>query len=491
MFVLNGRQRWVLSGAICLLPISVAIAQGMAANPGETRLLSRVHVNPPGIQAFVETFFSYNQLKADHAGDLILGFTAVRDTNKAKDTDVFVCRFARSEDRWSPPVPIAESPDLERSPAIWIDGKSGVIHATWVGNARQKPAGPRSELRVGYRRSEDEGNTWTPPRHFAVGTALARRPQLKRVGEGRLYLVISNGYPDGQERIHLFQSPDGGKDWRPVDVNFPEGEKRRDTGSPYLEVGPDNRAYLVWADPTMGRRAVVFSRATGEFTWSPPVRVNDDASMNCMEPRLAVNGDSVYVAWHVVDGDRTTLYFDHSPDGGATWNEDQVIFDRKALSVQASLQTFDGGLLAGWVESQTQMGRTNRNLSYRLFSPAGGWTAPKGETDSLAGDHGPGRFYYGFDLLPWKQGCLVAYSKGALGSSPEIYLAWSRDLNAGFSELMKISAPKKGFEHLYPRLIRSGENEVAVVYNRRKIRRSPLEPRVILGDVLVARIGIP
>ena len=109
----------------------------------------------------------------------------------------------------------------------------------------------------------------------------------------------------------------------------------------------------------------------------------------------------------------------------------------------------------------------------------------------MRGDHGAGRFYYGFDLLPWKQGCLVAYSKGALGLSPEIYLAWSSDLNAGFSELMKISAPKNGFEHLYPRLVRSGENEVAVVYNRRKVRRSPFEPRVILGDVLVARIGIP
>ena len=50
----------------------------------------------------------------------------------------------------------------------------------------------------------------------------------------------------------------------------------------------------------------------------------------------------------------------------------------------------------------------------------------------MAGDHGPGRFYYGFDLLPWKGGCLVAYSKGVIGLSPEIYLAWSEDLETGF-----------------------------------------------------------
>ena len=90
----------------------------------------------------------------------------------------------------------------------------------------------------------------------------------------------------------------------------------------------------------------------------------------------------------------------------------------------------------------------------------------------------------------WRGGCLVAYSKGVIGVSPEIYLGWSGDLEGGFSELLKISAPKKEFEHLYPRLVRSGENEVAVVYNRRKIRRTPMEPRVLLGDLLVARVGI-
>lgn len=487
----NAQLGGVFFSAVFLMAVIAAPVQSMAADPGEWQLLSRLQVNPPGIQAFVETFFSHNQLKLDPGRDLVVGFSAVRDTNRAKDTDVFVSRFVRSEDRWNPPVPIAKTTDLERSPTIWVDGKSGAIHAAWVGNKRQKSGGSRSELRVGYRRSEDGGATWAPPRYFPVGTALARRPQLMGGGQGRLHLVISNGYPNGQERIHLFQSADGGQDWRPVDVNFPEGEKRRDTGSPQLAAGPGNRACLAWADPTVGRGAVVFSRTSGEFTWSPPVRVNDDASMNCMEPRLAVHGDSVYVAWHVVDGDRTTLYFDHSPDGGATWNEDQVIFDRKALSVRASLQPFDSGLLAGWVESQTQMGRTNRQLSYRLYSPASGWTAPQGEKDSLAGDHGTGRFYYGFDLLPWQGGCLVTYSKGVIGVSPEIYLAWSGDLKSGFSEIVKISDPKKGFEHLYPRLVRSGENEVAVVYNRRKVRRSPFEPRVILGDVLVARIGVP
>jgi len=292
-------------------------------------------------------------------------------------------------------------------------------------------------------------------------------------------------------RIHLLHSADGGGDWRPVDVNFPKGEKRGDTYSLQMAAGSDGGVYLLWLDPTVGRSAVVFAKVVANSTPSSPVRLNDDPATSCTEPRLAVQGDSVYVVWRVVKGDRTTLYFDHSRDGGANWNSDQVVFERPALQVRTSLQPLGDGLLAGWFETVMGRGQAGHRLSYRSYSPSKGWTFPEGGKDSLAGGQGTGRFYYGYDLLPWQGGVLAAYSKGALGLSPEIYLAWSEDLESGFTELMKISAPKKDFEHLNPRLTRSGENEVAVVYNRRKIRRSPMEPRVILGDVMVARIGNP
>ena len=40
-----------------------------------------------------------------------------------------------------PPLPIAESSDLERSPAIWIDGGSGAVHAAWVENEQRRSRG--------------------------------------------------------------------------------------------------------------------------------------------------------------------------------------------------------------------------------------------------------------------------------------------------------------------------------------------------------------
>ena len=338
----------------------------------------------------------------------------------------------------------------------------------------------------------DGGATWIPPRHFPVGTALARRPQLMGDGQGNLYLSISNGYAGKQERIHLFQSGDDGGTWRPVDVNFPEDRKRGNTAMPKLVVGPGGRACMVWLDATAGRRAVVFSMTTGDFDWSAPVRLNDDRTRSCTEPRLAVQGDSIYVAWNGVKGDRDDALL--RPFSGR-WGHLEIrirwFSTGKRCRFRLLSNPSTAALSPGWFESEIQMAGTGRRLPYRVYSPAKGWTSPEGGRDSLSGDHGAGRFYYGFDLLPWRGGCLVAYSKGEVGVSAQIYLAWSGELESGFTELLKISAPKKGFEHLYPRLVRSGENEVAVVYNRRKIRRSPMQPRVLLGDVLVARIGIP
>ena len=217
--------RRVLFFAVFFLPVTTASVESLANDPGEWRLLSRVQVNPPGVQAFVETFFSHNQLKSGPVGDLVLGFAAV--PRNRTDTDVFLSRFVRSEDRWNPPVPFADSNDLERSAAIWIDRHSGAVHVAWVGNKRQKSRGTSSELRLGYRRSVDGGATWIPPRHFPVGTALARRPQLMGDGQGNLYLSISNGYR-GKARTH--PSVSKRRRWRDLAPGGRQFPRRSETG---------------------------------------------------------------------------------------------------------------------------------------------------------------------------------------------------------------------------------------------------------------------
>ena len=300
--------------------------------------------------------------------------------------------------------------------------------------------------------------------------------------------------PMGKSASICFRATMVGGKWQPVDVNFPEGT--RNAGTPDHPGWPSDRTTApAWFGSTrqLGRRAVVFSRTTGEFTWS--------AARPCQRRPFhelsgaPVGGAGRFDLCRLARGEGRS---DHSllrPFPGRRWRYLELRpgdfrAKRRSRSRPPSNLSPTVSSPAG-SNRRCKLAGPISGSPIASYSPANGWTAPKGERDSLAGDHESGRFYFGFDLMPWRGGCLVVYSKGAIGVSPEIVLAWSEDLKSGFMEFKKISEPKKGFEHLYPRLVRSGENEVAVVYNRRKIRRSPMEPRVILGDVLVARIGIP
>ena len=180
MLIPNGQCGGRIFSTAVLLAAVATAAQSMAADPREWRLLSRAQVNPPGVQAFVETFFSHNQLKADPEGDLVLGFPAVSR-----------CQQGKGHGRLPVPIrPLAGCLDSARSRRR--DRRAGTVagdpdrwkkrvRSTRLGseNKRQKPGGPRSELRIGYRRSDDEGATWTRTRYFGVGTALARRAAVE------------------------------------------------------------------------------------------------------------------------------------------------------------------------------------------------------------------------------------------------------------------------------------------------------------------------
>ena len=92
MLILSRVLERRLSGVILFALITANGVVSRAADPGEWRLLSRVRINPPDVRAFIEPSFSYNQLKAEPGGNLVLGFTAAATQRNEQDTDVFMSR---------------------------------------------------------------------------------------------------------------------------------------------------------------------------------------------------------------------------------------------------------------------------------------------------------------------------------------------------------------------------------------------------------------
>ena len=468
---------------VLTLAVSAAFASLLIGVSPKLDLVEHHQVNSSHVQAFIETFFSHNQLVADTSGNLCVGFSGI--SKGQKDTDVFFSRFVRAEKRWTPSLPISSTTDLDRAVTLWIDSKSNVLHYAWVRHRENKT---QRQISLSYRRSQDGGITWSPEHEFPVGITAKRRPELGGDGSGNLYLFTSNSWTGEQERIHLFQSGDGGQNWAALDVNYGDS-KKGGTSDPQLAIGGEGEAYLVWLDPTPGGRAVVLSHTRDGKTWSAPIPLNDDLKRNFADPRVVAYGDVVYVTWLERRGRTTALYFDYSEDGGESWHEDQVIFDKPVTAVVTSTKLLDGALLIGWSEFRERFRETGERLQYRVYTSGKGWSSPGKRASLFANTEQPGQ-YFGFDILPWgERESVLAYSKVLPSGQPQIFLAWSSDPDLGFSTVTTVSDPKRHIEGLSPRLVAVTNKEIAVLYNE---RQAPLLPQQtgLLGDLVVARIRI-
>ena len=103
-----------------------------------------------------------------------------------------------------------------------------------------------------------------------------------------------------------------------------------------IAAGPGNTLVVAWQDARFSggaREAIAFARSTdGGRTWSVPVRVNRDPSVQAFEPTIAVRADGTigitYFDFRSNTTDSSTLFTDYwlvrSSDGGATWRESRV-----------------------------------------------------------------------------------------------------------------------------------------------------------------------
>src|SRR5437773_723782 len=96
-------------------------------------------------------------------------------------------------------------------------------------------------------------------------------------------------------------------------------------GNPSIAVGSDGVAYLAfagWAGPTTGTD-VFFTKSANGRTWTPPVRVNNDAgAAEQGAPAIAVAANrDVHVVWRDARlvGRGTDIYAARSTNRGGSW----------------------------------------------------------------------------------------------------------------------------------------------------------------------------
>ena len=234
-----------------------------------------------------------------------------------------------------------------------------------------------------------------------------------------------------------------------------------DQQQPALAVGSDGTIHIAWGDERFGNSDIFYARsADGGVSWSPNVRVNDDATVADQDfPTIAVDEhDHVHVAWEDSRNGDYDIYYAHSVDGGVSFSVNRRVNNDVGEGDQfdpAIAIGPDGTLHLAWQDGRNAIGYD----IYYAISTDGGVTFSTNvrvndetlgdQVDPDIGVDSTGRVH-------------VAWADNRDGPY-QIYYANSTDSGGSFSASQLIGYGGKG-NNITPALAAVGSNQVHVAW---------------------------
>src|SRR5437879_222922 len=151
-------------------------------------------------------------------------------------------------------------------------------------------------------------------------------PSIAAGTNGVVYLAFAgwSGSTTGDD-IDFTMSSDGGRSWSPP-IRVNDDAAGAAQAEPSLALDPANNIYIVWTDARSGNNDVYFAKSVnGGQTFSANLRVNDVTTNSQSEPDLAVDPANPHLV-HVVWTDTRSpilgpdIFYANSTDGGLSFN---------------------------------------------------------------------------------------------------------------------------------------------------------------------------
>jgi len=257
--------------------------------------------------------------------------------------------------QWQPltPVTFNRHKDFDDKYYLAID-RSNTAFANRIYVSWDRNSGNNQILYIAS--SADGGNTWTAPIKVNDGTSRFERVIGAYPSVDQSTGVVYDSWHDyARNIIYVDHSANGGATWGTdvaaatthagfgADIGCVGGRSQGPAHA--LKVGPSGTLYLVYADPIQGRGFdVLLTKSTnGGASWSPAVRVNDDAgAADQFHPTLSVeagtSGDKVTVSFYDRRDDPANcaahVYATQSQNSGATWSAN--------VKLTSAASSFDG-----------------------------------------------------------------------------------------------------------------------------------------------------
>lgn len=216
------------------------------------------------------------------------------------------------------------------------NGSDVVMVTAWTCRPAANPgnAGGTACDGVVFSRSDDAGQTFTPPVVFNDEPAGQNSSQPAMDKEGVIYATFQRRYADGPVELYLAKSQDGGRTWtqslldRQIQIGM-QYDSAKIAADPLT-----NALYTVWADSRTGRFQIFFRKSLDKgVSWgerSVLLAPDRDATGASRSPSISVapNGRIDVVYYHTAPAaDRQQfddVFWNYSVDGGENFRVQQV-----------------------------------------------------------------------------------------------------------------------------------------------------------------------
>lgn len=290
--------------------------------------------------------------------------------------------FRRSTDygeTWGTETAIGSAGGQWRGPSIVCDGD--VLHVAYVEcffyGVQQK---------VLYTRSTDRGATWEPA--IVLSDVYADEPCLAVSGS-----VVHVCYTDYWEsflnpELGYRRSTDRGKTWEQAQRLTND---RGITHGCTMAVSGDD-VHIAWDDRRTEGLDVYYVRSSdGGRHWGAE-RPITQTTYNCYYPTLAVDGQTLHLAWRDTRVDNGDIYSCRSDDAGRSWSTAQPIVTSPSRSTLPSLCVSGQALHLLWTDYPFQIhyrrnptGNTGATATQRHF-PAAGYSIEQNHPNPFDGN---------------------------------------------------------------------------------------------------------
>lgn len=265
----------------------------------------------------------------------------------AHGSRLFLARSADGGESFAAPQPLSEVPG--RLHRLALDSAGRPYHL-WYRDAGTRGAADLYLAAAGQ-----------PPRRLAGDLCDCCRPALALTRDDRPAIAARYVFP-GDIRDHVLLQPTAPGAVTPRRVTFDDWQVHVcPTQGPALAIAADGRYHLAWF--TLGKHRGLFHAHSddGGKSFSAAVPFGDP-NAHAMNPRVAVSGTTVTLAWQEFRDRRIRILARRSEDNGDTWGAARELASTAGAADRAELITGPQGSFVSW---------NTRAEGYRLIPVAG------------------------------------------------------------------------------------------------------------------------